>query len=267
MPKKDLSHILVEPHFLPRSAVVMRLLEIRNDPIAHFLPTKVTPQGTFLCTAPVGLAPELAEMFLKPINGRTKKRGSSPEKPPSSKRRKLDDEDEVEQARRAGSLAPSIGFGSDMGRVSMGPDGGFDFGDQSVQIDDFQLDVPQADVDLGPDMNGRVSMAPSERSRLSTPGFEGADDIMESYADEACPIAMFDIKPSTQSQLADRELEVADVEGKGYSKNTVKAVGIVRRELKPVEGDDEEKVLSFEKMADKVTFIAARCSGYRLNVS
>lgn len=249
--KKDLSDILVEPQFLPRSSVVMRLLEIRNDPIAHFLPTKVTPQGTFLCTAPAGLAPELAELFMKPLNGRPKKRGSSPEKAPLSKRRKLDEEEDVEQARRDGSLAPSVGMGSDFGRASMGPDGGLDFGDQHAPIDDFQLDVPPADMDLGLDINGRASMAPSERSRLSTPGFEGLDDVAESYADETCPIAMFDIKPSTQSQLVDRDEGVA-VEGKGYSKNTVKALGVVRRELKPTEGDEAEKVLSFQRMADKV---------------
>ncbi len=234
----------------------MRLLEIRNDPIAHFLPTKVTPQGTFLCTAPAGLAPELAEMFLKPMSGRSKKRTLSPDKAPSSKRQKLDD-DEVEQARREGSLAPSIGFGSELGRASMGPDGGFDFGDQSGHMEDFQLEVPPADIELGGGMNGRASVAPSERSRMSTPGFDGLDDVVESYADETCPIAMFDVKPSTQSQLADREQEAADVEGKGYSKNTIKALSVVRRELKPLEGADDEKVLGFQRMADKVMFQAS----------
>ncbi|KAF8919935.1 Rec8 like protein-domain-containing protein [Mucidula mucida] len=263
--KKDLSDILIEPHFLPRSSMVMRLLEIRNDPIAHFLPTKVTPQGTFLCTAPAGLAPELAEMFLKPMSGRSKKRTLSPDKAPSSKRQKLDD-DEVEQARREGSLAPSIGFGSELGRASMGPDGGFDFGDQSGHMEDFQLEVPPADIELGGGMNGRASVAPSERSRMSTPGFDGLDDVVESYADETCPIAMFDVKPSTQSQLADREQEAADVEGKGYSKNTIKALSVVRRELKPLEGADDEKVLGFQRMADKASRRAAASFFFELLV-
>ncbi|KAK0241868.1 Rec8 like protein-domain-containing protein [Armillaria nabsnona] len=265
---KDVSDILVEPHFLPRSSVVMRLLEIRSDPLAHFLPTKVTPQGTILCAAPPGLAPELAEMFMRPITG-SKKRGLSPGKGPN-KRRKVDEasvheDDEVEQGRRAESLAPSVILGSDvMGRgVSVGPDG-LDFGDQTGGAEDFQLDVPDLDVDIGLDVREK-SAAPSDRSRMSTPAGDLLEEGADSYADLTSPIAMFDIRPSTQTQ--EKEAEPMDTEGKGYSKNTVKALGIIRRELKPGEDDDaEEKVISFRKMADKASRRAAASFFFELLV-
>jgi cohesin complex subunit SCC1 len=75
-----------------------------------------------------------------------------------------------------------------------------------------------------------------------------------SYADLACPIAAFDLRPSTQSQAMEKEAEKEDGEGKGYSRNTVKALGIIRKELQPAVGAEEavEKVLSFRKMSDKV---------------
>jgi cohesin complex subunit SCC1 len=251
----DVSGILTEQHFLPRSSVMMRLLEIRDDPIAHFLPTKVTPNGTFFCAAPPGLAPELAELFMRPITTlSSKRRGASPDKG-SNKRPRLDGsvngDAEIEHARRDGSLAPSIGARSDlMGRAgSIGPDGAFDFGDQNATgLEDYQLEVPELEVDV----RGK-SAAPSELSRLSTPMQDGMafDEGVETYADAACPIVMFDVK--TQSQAVDNEVEPVENEGKGYSKNTVKALGIIRKELKPVDGEeDEDKVLSFRKMADKV---------------
>lgn len=264
---KDVSGILAEQQFLPRSSVVMRLLAVRDDPLAHFLPTKSTPNGVFFCAAPPGLSPELAELFMRPVNNGVshKRRGQSPEKSPN-KRPRMDGnvhEDEVEQGRRAASLAPSLGIQSDiMGRGSLGPDGIIDFGDQTAGLDDFQLEVPEFDLGMGGDMDmdreRSKSIAPSALSRLSTPGPDGVilEEGDETYADAACPIAMFDVRPATQtqSQATEKEVETqADNEGKGYSKNTVKALGIIRKDLHPVAGqEDQEKVLSFRKMSDKV---------------
>lgn len=264
---KDVSGILAEQQFLPRSSVVMRLLAVRDDPLAHFLPTKSTPNGVFFCAAPPGLSPELAELFMRPVNNGVshKRRGQSPEKSPN-KRPRLDGsvhEDEVEQGRRAPSLAPSLGIQSDiMGRGSLGPDGIIDFGDQTAGLDDFQLEVPEFDLGMGGeidmDRERSKSIAPSALSRLSTPGPDGVilEEGDETYADAACPIAMFDVRPATQtqSQAPEKEVETqADNEGKGYSKNTVKALGIIRKDLQPVAGqEDQEKVLSFRKMSDKV---------------
>jgi cohesin complex subunit SCC1 len=247
---KDVSDILTEHHFLPRSSVVMRLLEIREDPLAHFLPMKVTPNGAFFYAGPPGLVPELSEMFMRPVNNAFshKRRGASPSRGPNKKPRLEGDED-VEQGVRAGSVAPSIGLGSDvLGRGSMAPDAGFDFGDHTgIGMDDFQMDV-------GGDMERGKSVGLTDLSRLSTPMADGIplDDGEDTYADLACPIATFDLRPS-QSQMAEKEAEAADNEGKGYSKNTVKALTIIRKELQPgIEEEAEDKVLSFRKMSEKV---------------
>ncbi|KAG6907663.1 hypothetical protein DXG01_007867 [Tephrocybe rancida] len=268
---KDVSDIVTEQQFLPRSSVVMRLLTIRDDPLAHFLPTKVTPNGTFFCAAPPGLAPELAELFMRSIAGAPKRRGGSPDKSPN-KRQRLDENEEVEQPRRAASLAPSHGIGSDIGRASMGPDPIIDFGDQTGGPDDFQLDIPEFDMEADVDMGrGRSkSAAPSELSRLSTPGPDGIpiEDGDVTYADATCPIAMFDVRPSqTQTQTSEREVPIAEHEGKGYSKNTIKAVGMIRKELQPVAGqEDDDKSLSFNKLSDKASRRAAASFFFELLV-
>lgn len=236
LPSRDVSDIVKEQHSLPKSAVAIRFLQIREDPFAHFMPTKTTDKGTFICLAPPGIAPELAELFLRPLNAVKRPRDSSPSK--RSKKRKLDDnadEEDVEQVRRAASLALSI-----TGRSDVNADQTLDFGADQPNFEDFQMEVP----DMLEDPRGR-SAAPTDR--LSTPGVEGYLDEEPSYADASCPIATFDL-PSTQSQ---QEPEVVDNEGKGYSKNTVKALSIVRRELQP-SADEEDKSLSFNDMADKV---------------
>ncbi|TFK44627.1 Rec8 like protein-domain-containing protein [Crucibulum laeve] len=272
---KDVSDIITEQHFLPRSSLVMQLLEIREDPLAHFLPTKVTPLGTYFCAAPPGLAPELNELFLRPIQHSlsNKRRAESPEKG-SNKRTRLEGsvqgDDEIEQGRRAESLAPSVAMGSDiLGRASLGPDAGFDFADQTGGLEDYQLDVPEFDAGGDYDMDRGKSAAPTDRSRTSTPGL-GIEDGEDNYADATCPIALFDLRPSqsqTQTQATDREADTVDTEGKGYSKNTVKALGLIRKELQPtVDEEEEDKVLSFRKMADKASRRAAASFFFELLV-
>ncbi|KAI0374146.1 hypothetical protein BV20DRAFT_1049545 [Pilatotrama ljubarskyi] len=280
---KDVSDIVTEHATLPRSSLVMRLLEIREDPIAHFLPTRTTPQGTFFNAAPPGLVPELADMFLRPITNLSaaKRRGASPEKPPSKKRRTdgsvAGDEEEIEQARRAGSRAPSLPLGSDVyGRASVGPGMDFTFGDNTGMGEDFQMEVPEVEGGAAGPEAERVrskSLAPSVLSRLSTP----PPDIMleegdESLADVTCPIAVFDdrvAQSQSQSQALSQvasELASSD-DGKGYSKNTVKALAIIRRELQPsAEEPAEEKYVSFNNMAQKASRRAAAAFFFELLV-
>ncbi|KAL4249516.1 rad21 family protein [Abortiporus biennis] len=266
----DVSDIVTEHPFLPRSSLVMRLLEIREDPLAHFLPTKTTPAGTFFCAAPPGLAPELADLFTRPVYALTgPKRPASPareeEDQGPAKRPRIEgsvapeeqDVEEVEQGRRAESVARSVGVASDIiGRPpSMGP--GLEFDNTA----DFQMDVPEfempADVDVEHPLTPRARSKSvlSALSRLSTPAPEGMpiEEGEPSYADAGCPIAAFDDR-SSQSQ--DQSSVASSDDGKGYSKNTVKALGVIRRELQPTPGE-EEKVLSFTKMADKASRRAA----------
>ncbi|KAF9227373.1 hypothetical protein BS17DRAFT_462278 [Gyrodon lividus] len=258
---RDVSDILAEQQFLPRSTMVMRLLEIREDPIAHFLPTKVTLKGTFFCAGPPGLAPELSELFMRPLQSGlpSKKRGGSPDKGGRKKPRvesSVQEDEEVEQGRRDTSVAPSVAIASEAlgGRVSIAPEGGFDFGEISGGMDDFRMDVggdfPVAQDEIETE-RGR-SVAPSERSRLSTPAVE-AEEGEESYADVSSAIAVFDVRPSQSSQSQE---STSDGEGKGYSRNTVKALGVIRKELQP-EDEEGEKVMSFAQMSHKASRRAA----------
>ena len=262
----DVSSILTDHQYLPRSSVVMRLLEIREDPIAHFLPTKVTPNGTFFFAGPPGIAPELQEMFMRPVASyvpSSKRRGTSPEKP-SSKRARIDpeaegsvvheDDGEPGLARRA-SVAPSQGVGSEMlGRESIGP--GFEFDNTGLGMEDFQMDI--GGEDLPPvELIREKSVAPSELTRISRASTPALEEGEETYADLECPIVAFDTKASSQVSETD------STDGKGYSKNTIRALGIVRKELEPVEGESEEKVMSFKYMATKVRcFPRIMCCAY-----
>jgi cohesin complex subunit SCC1 len=260
---KDVSNILTEQQFLPRSSVVMRLLAIRNDPLAHFLRTKTTSDGMFFCAAPPGLGPELAELFMRPVISGPKRRGISPDKGPNKRPRlngSIHEDEDMEHGRRAGSLDPNHVLGSDiMGRHSIGPDGGIEFGDHVGGLDDYQLEAPEFDLNAAGDIDlGRArskSLAPSTLSRLSTPVPDGVglEEGDETYADASCPIAMFGTQPSTQTQT---EAQAIDNEGKGYSKNTVRALGIIRKELQPVVDQEEnDKMLSFRRISDKVLII------------
>jgi len=253
----DISSILTDHQYLPRSSVVMRLLEIREDPIAHFLPTKVTPNGTFFFAGPPGIAPELQEMFMRPVATyvpSSKRRGASPEKP-ASKRARIEpegegsvppeDEGEPGQARRA-SVAPSQGIGGEaLGRESIGPR--FEFDNTGLGMEDFQMDIGRED--LPPvELIREKSAAPSELTRISRTSTPALEEGEETYADLECPIAAFDMKGS--SQVSESDGAATSTDGKGYSKNTVRALGIIRKELEPVES--EGKVMSFNHMATKV---------------
>jgi cohesin complex subunit SCC1 len=115
-------------------SVVMRLLEIREDPISHFLPTKVTPKRyVFLCGTSWHCARVAGDVYatscdimFHPASGEV-----HPQKNPqanvrvSNQKAKsapcLEDDGEPGQARRA-SVAPSQGVGSEiLGRESVGP--------------------------------------------------------------------------------------------------------------------------------------------------
>ncbi|KAF5389353.1 hypothetical protein D9757_004287 [Collybiopsis confluens] len=220
----------------------------------------VTPGGSFFCAAPPGLAPELTELFLLPVNGLGSKRGgTSPGGKGANKRQRLEsvaEEEEAEIGRRAESAAPENDI---VARGSIGHDA-IDFGDQSGLVDDFQLDVPAFDPAVDLDLDRGKSAAPSERSRMSTPAIDGLfpEEDVTSYADADCPIATFDVQTQTQG---------TDVQAVNtYSKNTVKAISVIRRELRPTEGDDENKVLSFKRMSDKASRRAAASFFFELLV-
>lgn len=256
---QDVSEIVTDQQFLPRSSTVMRLREIREDPLTHFLPIKHTPNGTFFYAAPPGLAPELADLFMRPIRQSTthKRPGTAAERSPAKRPRLEDrteiDDNEIEQARRAGSRLPSLALGSDLAEQNgVSFDDRFDGGNNLV--DDFNLDAKDLDAGLVQlPLDRAVSAAPSELTHLSTPGPEGTfpDDSEETYASVDCPIAIFDPQPTGTQTQTQQDIDEALDEGKGYSRNTVKALGLVRKVLE-TDSESVEKTLSFRQMADKV---------------
>lgn len=249
--KVDVSDIIRNHGYLSSSPTVMRLLEIRADPIAHFFPTISNDRGTFLCAAPLGLAPELMDMFLFPTTGvgstLKRKHGAAEKEGPDPKRPRLEnqgaDVDEVEIGRRQ-SVAPSARGDEgivmpefdESGGIGMDMDMGVDMGDMRFDIDE-SLQLPT---------NHKAA------SRHTTPG---ADDHGfaggRSYADVDCPVAMFDTKATTSQQNGVENEAHPTPNDKGYSKNTMKALRLLRKELQPSE-EDAEPLLSFAAATDKV---------------
>ena len=255
---RDISDILTQHQYLPRSALVMQLMDIRNDPLAYFMPTKVTAQGTFVYAGPPGLSGELAEMFMRPALPTP---GKKPPKPPSAgKKRKASDEDdgEIERMRKRAHVPESVGVPSEaLGRMSLEP--GLEF-ETAAPVEEYQMpvveDVPMPDVSVEQEEIPRArpaSVAPSQRSRMSTPALENPpfDETEPTYADLACPIAMFDERGAPSQAPSEAETQQ---DGKGYSRNTVKALGLLRNELR-AEEDGAEKVVSFHEMANKVGLV------------
>jgi cohesin complex subunit SCC1 len=250
----NLASITSEQHFLPRSSIVMRLLEIRGDPVTYFLPTQSKTNSTFYSAAPPGLTPGLAQLFIRPIPGATshKRKGTSPGRSPSKRLRR----DGVEVARRDASLAPSemvINGENDL----PGVDGVFEFPDQSGAMEDYQLELPDVGMQLEDE---RARSVFTDRSRLSSLGPEGLDDV-DHVIDLNCPLSIFDVNQPTQTQQSQAlegdqdQADVPETNKQGYSKNTIKALGLVRKELQPStdEDADEPKAMSFKQMSANVS--------------
>ncbi|KAF8757290.1 Conserved region of Rad21 / Rec8 like protein [Rhizoctonia solani] len=256
---EDLSAIQTEQQFLPNNTTVARLLEIRADPIAHFLPTKTTPNGTFFCAAPPGLPPALAEMFMFPTTNLRRARGATP-------RARISvpgEEPEVEYgmhrepSERAPSERPS--FGPDVtlpiseGLSGLGDDQPFDLGDITLDISmGRQPSMPKSRAQS-------VAGDDDVRSRYSTPG------PGRTFDDAECAIATFDHRTrgaESQTQTSESDI-VGEGQVKGVSKNTAKAIALLQDRLQPDEAE-EEKVLSFAQVSTKATRRAASAFFFEL---
>lgn len=250
--KVDVSDIITNHAYLSTSATVMRLLEIRNDPTSYFFPTTITDEGAFYCAGTPGLAPELSNLFLFPAAiGAGQKRKGKEQGERATKRQRLGSEavDDFEQLRhRASSNAPGFQGDGDIGGfdAGFGDDSGFIPNDDFGHIDNFQFQVEDS-LHLG-----------KQQSRHTTPGADLFDETAHVYADADCPVAIFDTQPltqdaSTQAEATQRALEEKDTEAvdkDGYSRNTVKAIGLLKDALE----EEEEDTLSFTRLTDKVFY-------------
>ncbi|CUA66660.1 Double-strand-break repair protein rad21 homolog [Rhizoctonia solani] len=276
---EDLSAIQTEQQFLPNNTTVARLLEIRADPIAHFLPTKTTPNGTFFCAAPPGLPPALAEMFMFPTTNLRRPRGATPA--PQAER---DEEEELRTPKRARISVPGeepeVEYGMHRepserapSERPLGPDvtlpisEGFEGfsglgDDQPFNIGDVTLDISTTRQPSLPKSRAQSLAADDEvRSRYSTPG----PGPGRTFEDAECAIAAFDHRTkSSETQTQASESDTAG-EGqiKGVSKNTAKALALLQDRLQPDEAA-EEKVLSFAQVSTKATRRAASAFFFEL---
>ncbi|KAG8766796.1 sister chromatid cohesion protein 1 [Ceratobasidium sp. 428] len=270
--ERDLSAIQTEQHFLPNSTTVMRLLEIRADPIAHFLPTKTTPNGTFFCAAPPGLPPSLAEMFMFPTTN-LRRAGAAPTAATPGPHPRDEDEEEARTPKRArisvpgeepevefgmrrapSERAPSEhGFGPEITFDTTGDEGLGALGEApQFDVGDVELDIGRPPSSPAPPRSRAQSLVDDEvRSRYSTPG------LGRSFDDTECAIAGFDHRvKGAESQTQPSESEVSSgSKVKGVSKNTAMAIQLLQDRLQPDEG--EEKVVSFAQVSNKASRRAA----------
>ena len=257
-PNRDNSDILGEERYIPADLEVVRLREIVDDPATHFLPSVKVGGTTMIYAGPQGLAPELAELFAFPSNILRRDRTSSVEEERASKRPRIEapeDEEEVEVARRD-SMRPASEAYDD--RFAPGNDT-FDLGpDISMQQEEFQF--AEGEFDLTTPRAKRVreaSLAPSRAESIARQIQFGAEEG-GTYA-----LGMFDTRQpregESQVSITPSKSVVSDQPSRtssGYSRNTGMAMGLLRRELEAIE--EEDKVLSFEKVADKVGSVPSR---------
>ncbi|KAG8897707.1 sister chromatid cohesion protein 1, partial [Tulasnella sp. 417] len=185
---RDVSEITAPVEFLPRSRTVMALMHIRQDPLAHFMPTVTNERGTFFCAAPPGMAPELTNLFLFPTHtppkarrGRAAGASDTEGEGRSPKRARLatEDQEDFELGRRGASAAPSVGlrsdiFGRDAGEISLG----------GIGADDMHMDIDgglgggELDIDIGGAVEDAKRRATSKVGQTPGPVTEvGQDDL------------------------------------------------------------------------------------------
>ncbi|SPO25332.1 related to Double-strand-break repair protein rad21 [Ustilago trichophora] len=289
----NLSDILTEERYLPRSRAYLRLLTIREDPLAHFMPfaDPSNKDKSSLFIGPNGLASELSEMFTFDLGAMRRRRAAAlTEDDGPNKRARLggdgDDDNEMGVARRAEGRE-SVGFG-DMNAdqsgfdLSMGGDGGFDVpgldaAGLDLGDDGLRRSSRKSRAELEAETEGDVTGRLPALSRLSTPEADdgGLDSLTMSSTN---PLAVFDVRPTENpdSQVAEqvasvlRASEDAEASTKGWAKSTIRALRVVRSQLSDdpqiqpsqprfVDFDPEtsQKHLSFSKISNNASRRAA----------
>ncbi|WWC67661.1 uncharacterized protein I206_101572 [Kwoniella pini CBS 10737] len=253
---RDLSSILGEERYIPSDPEAIRLQEIMADPSAHFLPIIRVGGENMIFAGPPGLAPELAELFTFPSNVLRRSRGVE-EEDRASKRPRLEEEEDVEAGRRVERGSEPFEFPSGFGQ-DIGLDDSY-----ALQPEDEPLITPRATRVLPRE----PSIAPSRAESI-------AREIQ--FGDERgeFTLSLFDSRMAagreefSQSQLSQQSTPTKSSERTtttgGFSKNTSMAMGLLRKELDAIE--EEDKVLSFEKLADKSTKRAASSFFFELLV-
>jgi cohesin complex subunit SCC1 len=253
------SALLTDPHFIPSDPELVRLQTIASDPASHFLPTLNIGGNSMIYAGPEGLTSELAGLFTFPANLLRRDRSEEDNAGPSPKRPRLaQEEPDMEEGRRGSMFPPS--------------EAAFDFGagdqtfDTIVPHEDFGGDLFQPDVDAP------AFATPTKQPSLAPSRAESIARAIQFSDDSDHPLAMFDNRrsdahsQSQQSQLETPTKSVTSSEATrgGYSKNTGMAMGLLRKELEAIEGED--KVVGFDKLAGGASKRAASAFFFELLV-
>lgn len=259
----DRAAILGAEHFIPANLELLHLNEIVSDPASHFLPTLKIGGENWTAVAPLGLAPELTELFAFPSNILRKGRGleeAEEDRPAKRARREGEieaeaeaEEDVEEQLRQAEEDVEvvrrhefDVGFNAAEEAfvpAFVGDDGdyGIGIGDE-MPMEPMGASPPAFGISRGP------SLAPSRAESI-------AREIEYGGPEGDFTLAMFDTRSSraAESQLSQVPSSPSRAESQkegAPGRHTSMAMGLLRRELEAIE--EEDKVVSFEKLADKV---------------
>ncbi|WVQ84041.1 hypothetical protein IAT38_006186 [Cryptococcus sp. DSM 104549] len=276
---RDRSGLLGEQRFIPSDPSTVLLQEILADPAAHLLPTVKINGEDHILVGPMGLAPELAELFAFPAHGLRRGRGIEEEKDAPNKRARRED-DELEVARRrAGDSAVPFEFpaaGEDDTFVYEDPAGNeFDFGPEEYPAMDMGGTPEPFTFDTDAGAGAGPSGAPREPSMAPSRAESIAREIQYGATPEGeFALAMFDPRTTAGSRAGESQLsqlstpsgsgrgEQGSQRDGGAGRNTSMAMGLLRKELDAIEEGD--RVVSFEKLADKATKRAASAFFFEL---
>jgi cohesin complex subunit SCC1 len=255
-PNRDNSSILGEERYLPSDPEIIRLQAIAADPNSHFLPTMTVDGKAMIFAGPEGLAPELAAMFAFPADILRRNRDHIAEEERAAKRPRVQESEQDVEAGRRGSRLPSEAFG---GGMFGDADNTFEFGPQddfNLPMDENVIVTPRAKRQSQVNREKEPSLAASRAESIARQIQFGGD------FDPEHPLAMFDARfraegetqslneTPVKSSLGGAVTETSRTTG-GYSKHTGMAMGLLRRELEAIE--DEDKVVHFDQVADKVS--------------
>lgn len=254
---------------------------IQEDPAAFYNPTIQRGNQTFFMATPAGItmAAELSELFMIPTNILRRNRDGAAS-PPRKRARTGEvvmeegDDDEVEVGRRQQrGLSERLRGDSQPAELTFGDlDNGPEIQNENPPMDEEHLaggeafSVRGASVARSPAALAERAM--SEVRSVRAPSLARSD--MASPDD--CPIGFFDTRSrsdgtnaESQSQgqaaasqyIVEDEASQADARERGFSQNTVKAVGFLRNEFSTEDGHiDEDKSISFQEKANKVCGIS-----------
>jgi cohesin complex subunit SCC1 len=269
-----LESILAQERYLPRSRLYMQLLEMQANPARHILPfTTIGGTGNLATlTSSKGLAPQLSELFRFEAGNLRRHRSPSVDLQDEGreKKQRIEDDESLEIGRRAASTSIA---GGDITGLEMN-DTFDDFGGD----DGAPFDLPalgDADISAAADLGTRRSLrkrvteqgAQQEEKnafdqrgdlpRLATPSVLGDSETQGSVYDS--PSSSNLLRAFEGRLNADASNLAAETQAStqaGMSKNTTRAIKVLRKELQN-EDEEESREVSFQKITANATRRAA----------